>query len=102
LAASQQGSSELGFAFDLLKFWINLAASQQSSSELGFAFDLLKFWINLAASQQSSSELGFAFDLLKFCFFLADFAIASWTIACYAPAKLSQNLHNNKSKSNSS
>jgi len=60
------------------------------------------FWINLAAFQQSSSELGFAFDLLKFCFFLADFALASWAIARYAPAKLSQNLLKNKSKSNSS
>jgi len=56
----------------------------------------------LAAFQQSSSELGFAFDLLKFCFFLADFALAFWAIARYAPAKLSQNLLKNKSKSNSS
>ena len=29
----------------------------------------------------------------------ADFALPSWTIACYAPAKASQNLLENQSKS---
>jgi len=31
--------------------------------------------------------------------FSASFALPSWTIACYAPAKLSQNLLGNQSKS---
>ena len=38
--------------------------------------------------------------LTVFCFFLASFTLSSWTIARYAPAKLSQNLLKNLCKPN--
>ena len=39
---------------------------------------------------------------MVFRFFMASFALSSWTIARYDPSKLSQNLLENQSKSKSS